>query len=65
MIEEFDGLFFVDGKVNGKLIVLENIVDVGGLSCVLEVVKIELDFFIEEFFVNWVMIWCIKVKKEY
>ncbi|WP_285698057.1 M13-type metalloendopeptidase, partial [Enterococcus hirae] len=32
MIEEFDGLSFADGTVNGKLTVSENIADAGGLS---------------------------------
>ena len=39
MIEEFDGLPFADGKVNGKLTVSENIADAGGLSCALEAAK--------------------------
>lgn len=32
MIEEFDGLSFADGTVNGKLTVSENIADAGGLK---------------------------------
>ncbi|HAW87659.1 MAG TPA: peptidase M13, partial [Enterococcus sp.] len=51
MIEEFDGLPFADGKVNGKLTVSENIADAGGLSCALEAAKTESDLSIEEFFV--------------
>lgn len=47
MIEEFDGLPFADGKVNGKLTVSENIADAGGLSCALEAAKTESDLSIE------------------
>ncbi|BDP45616.1 hypothetical protein EfmJHP9_04860 [Enterococcus faecium] len=65
MIEEFDGLPFADGKVNGKLTVSENIADAGGLSCALEAAKTESDLSIEEFFVNWATIWRTKAKKEY
>lgn len=63
MIEEFDGLPFADGKVNGKLTVSENIADAGGLSCALEAAKTESDLSIEEFFVNWATIWRTKAKK--
>lgn len=65
MISEFDGLDFVGVKVNGMLIVFENIVDVGGLSCVEEVVKGEDDVDLSVFFINWVMVWCMKVMIEY
>lgn len=36
MIEEFDGLETAAGKVNGKLVVSENIADAGGLAAALE-----------------------------
>lgn len=36
MIDEFDGLPFAGGTVNGTLTVSENIADAGGLSCALE-----------------------------
>ena len=39
MIAEFDGLETEAGKVNGKLVVSENIADAGGLSCALEAAK--------------------------
>ncbi|WP_165038116.1 M13-type metalloendopeptidase [Enterococcus sp. ZJ1622] len=65
MIEEFDGLPFADGKVNGKLTVSENIADAGGLSCALEAARSEKDLSMEEFFVNWATIWRTKAKKEY
>ena len=39
MITQFDGLELPAGKVNGKLVVSENIADAGGLSCALEAAK--------------------------
>ncbi|EOH92701.1 M13 family metallopeptidase [Enterococcus villorum] len=65
MIEEFDGLPFADGKVNGKLTVSENIADAGGLSCALEAAKTEQEHSLEEFFISWATIWRTKAKKEY
>lgn len=52
MIEEFDGLSFADGTVNGKLTVSENIADAGGLSCALEAAKTEADHSLADFFVS-------------
>ncbi|MBO0432530.1 M13-type metalloendopeptidase [Enterococcus sp. DIV0660C] len=65
MIEEFDGIEFADGAVNGKLTVSENIADAGGLSCALEAAKGEEDLSLEAFFINWATIWRTKAKKEY
>ena len=65
MIEEFDGLPFADGNVNGKLTVSENIADAGGLSCALEAAKTEQEHSLEEFFISWATIWRTKAKKEY
>ena len=65
MIEEFDGLSFADGTVNGKLTVSENIADAGGLSCALEAAKTEADHSLADFFVSWATIWRTKAKKEY
>ncbi len=63
MIEEFDGLSFADGTVNGKLTVSENIADAGGLSCALEAAKTEADHSLADFFVSWATIWRTKAKK--
>ncbi|MFV0560151.1 MAG: M13 family metallopeptidase [Enterococcus sp.] len=65
MIEEFDGISFAEGKVNGKLTVSENIADAGGLSCALEAAKQEDDASLSEFFINWAKIWRTKAKQEY
>ena len=63
MIEEFDGLSFADGTVNGKLTVSENIADAGGLSCALEAAKTEADHSLADFFVSWATIGGQKRKK--
>lgn len=65
MINQFDGIPFGSSKVNGKLTVSENIADAGGLSCSLEALKRTGDFNLEEFFVNFAKIWCMKAKPEY
>src|SRR5699024_8078374 len=41
MIDEFEGIPFAGHKVNGKLVVSENVADVGGLRCALEAAKKE------------------------
>ncbi|MGX7174288.1 M13 family metallopeptidase [Enterococcus ratti] len=65
MIEEFDGLPFADGQVNGKLTVSENIADAGGLSCALEATKTQESYSLKDFFYSWATIWRTKAKKEY
>jgi putative endopeptidase len=65
MINQFDGLPFAGGVVNGKLTVSENIADAGGLSCALEAAKQEDAVNLPEFFMNWAKIWRTKAKKEY
>lgn len=65
MIEKFDGMEFANSKVNGKLTVSENIADAGGLSCALEALKKEKDHNIQEFFINFAKIWCMKMREEY
>lgn len=60
MIDEFEGLDFAGGKVNGKLVVSENVADAGGLSCALEAAKDEPDADLKEFFINWARIWRTK-----
>ena len=60
MIDEFEGLDFAGGKVNGKLVVSENVADAGGLSCALEAAKDEPNADLKEFFINWARIWRTK-----
>lgn len=60
MIDEFEGLDFAGGKVNGKLVVSENVADAGGLSCALEAAKAEPNVNLKKFFTNWARIWRTK-----
>lgn len=64
MIKEFDGLETPAGKVNGKLVVSENIADAGGLSCALEAAKQEDDVDLKAFFINWARVWRLKSSLE-
>lgn len=64
MIDQFDGLQFADGQVNGKLTVSENIADAGGLSCAKEAAQ-KNDDNLYDFFTNWARIWRMKSTKEY
>jgi putative endopeptidase len=65
MIDEFDGLPFAGGTVNGTLTVSENIADAGGLSCALEAAQKESDVSLTDFFTNWAKIWRTKAKEQY
>lgn len=64
MIDQFDGLDTEAGKVNGKLVVSENIADAGGLSCALEAAKADSDVNLRAFFINWARIWGVKASIE-
>lgn len=63
-IDQFDGLETPAGKVNGKLVVSENIADAGGLSCALAAAKGEDDVDLKAFFLNWSRIWRMKSSLE-
>lgn len=65
MIDEFDGIDFAGGKVNGKLVVSENVADLGGLSCALEATKNEETYDLKAFFINWARIWRMKARPQY
>ena len=64
MIDQFDGISYMGKKVNGALVVSENIADVGGLACALEVAKAQPNFNSKVFFVNWALNWRIKSTKQ-
>lgn len=65
MIDEFNGIPYAGGKVNGKLVVSENVADVGGLRCALEAAKSETDLNLKEFFINWARVWRLKATQEF
>ncbi|MFC0233505.1 M13 family metallopeptidase [Vagococcus entomophilus] len=65
MVHQFDGLPILDGTVNGKLTVSENIADAGGLSCALEAAKQDKQVNLEAFFKNWATIWRNKSTPQY
>ena len=65
MIDEFNNIPFAGGKVNGKLVVSENVADLGGLSCALEATKQEDNYDLQAFFINWARIWRMKARPQY
>ena len=64
MIDEFDGIPYAGSKVNGTLVVSENVADVGGLRCALEAAKQDSDFDVKAFFTNWAKVWRNKSTKQ-
>ena len=65
MIEQFDGIPFHGGKVNGTLVVSENIADNGGMAVTLAIMHDLKDADFKAYFENWGRIWCMKAKEEY
>ena len=65
MIEQFDGIEFHGGKVNGELVVSENIADNGGMGVTLEIMHgLEAPDY-KAYFMNWARVWCMKAKEEF
>lgn len=65
MVQEFDGIPFADKKVNGKLVISENVADAGGLSCALEAAKQDPEVDLTAFFKNWARVWRLKATKAF
>lgn len=65
MVNEFDGLDSAGATVNGKLVVSENVADVGGMSVALEAAKGEDEVSLTDFFTNWATVWRMNASKEY
>ena len=65
MIEQFDGIEYHGGKVNGELVVSENIADNGGIAVTLAVMHTIEGADFKEYFKNWAKVWCMKAKEEY
>ena len=65
MVEQFDGIPFHGGKVNGGLVVSENIADAGGMAVTLEIMHGLADPDFKAYFLNWGRIWCMKAKESY
>ncbi|GFH42234.1 neutral endopeptidase [Lactococcus hodotermopsidis] len=65
MIAEFDGLEVAGGKVNGKLVVSENIADAGGLTAAMTAALREPTADLTEFFTQWGTIWRMKASQDY
>ncbi len=65
MVEQWDGIEYCGDKVNGRLVVSENIADNGGMAATLQVMHETEGADFQAYFLNWGRIWCQKANPEY
>ncbi|MGN1398886.1 MAG: M13-type metalloendopeptidase [Erysipelotrichaceae bacterium] len=65
MIEQWDGIEYAGGKVNGELVVSENIADNGGMAVTIEIMHKTEGSDFKQYFTNWGKIWCMKATDQY
>lgn len=65
MIDQFEGIEINGGKVNGELVVSENIADNGGMAVTLEIMSHIENADYQAYFKNWARVWCMKGRPEY
>ena len=65
MIEQWDGIEYCGGQVNGELVVSENIADNGGMAVTLEIMHHTEGADFAKYFMNWGKVWCLKATDEY
>ncbi|MBP5216586.1 MAG: M13 family metallopeptidase, partial [Bacilli bacterium] len=65
MVEQWDGIPFAGGKVNGALVVSENIADNGGMAVTLDIMSRRENPDYKAYFYNWARVWCQKAQPQY
>ena len=65
MVEQFDGIPFAGGKINGAFVVSENIADNGGMAVTLDIMSRLPGADYREYFLNWGRIWCQKAREQF